>query len=900
MSRHAPEGRRLTALLRRSAGLASLLALALLPAGLTVWSDGAGAGPAQAQTPASAPAPARSAPAAAAAPASAATAPPAETRPVTPAPSVSSIQLPGAAQCSAAPRPACVDPDPLSMERRPDYLPNGTVGVRYQREVRAVGGKPPYVFSLAEGSLPDGLSLDPTGPLGGVPTKAGLFRFRLSVEDGAGRLAGQAYVLRILPVRKPEPAASAASSPTPPLSQIDRRELGKTPNRATTAIVYQLQPAQLDALATLIKPAAGADAGTAAGTEGALASEPAASLPAADPGAPTLPPPAGLAWTEDQNKQLPLWLEPVMGIEYPSRALFLAAVDALACAQVRQLVTAEAQRLKRPAPDSRQLAETCAKALNPPREDAPQAAAGKAGTAKAGARRPQPAASAASAAGAAGAASAAASAAPGAAASALPAAAEQLSLRELPSWLLPPALRDWLADAAARERVLWAGSPQWSATPDCHCTNARGRQLIYAIAPNWLSPEPPQPMDFSLIHRITPFALPLDQDLTLPSLAADQVDYIDTARRYDTRIDFGIYRRDWRFLATEPAQAREALLARLSTQVPRHARDLLDTPLKGWKAKARSWLPGFAEVQYAGDGLTVYFDQLPDRSKDPVLADRFAAFYPRFIRGLGEALGENPERRYAINLMLSDRLLAEAGPFAVDKLFELLKAVEKPEMLNGRIVETNSDYKRNSNVQLRFLVLLSEPSSDSKKQLRSTIEASPALKGGDRRIFLRSVVPLLVLPQLDTQQYQDDLVYVQDNFDGIGFWPSPLVDSLMKNEQREMLRRVFVGDPGLGISEAICGFVCPNRWLLRLLFDLLILAGLLTWVAFQWNCEWRSRYGRLALLAGIPPVILGAALLECDPALAGIRNSNAQLLALIAIPVVAALMALLKRKVEKP
>lgn len=883
MNRHAPREPWLRALRRRGAGLGTLLAPGLLAAGLAVGN--AGAGPAPASPPASAPSPAAVKPASAPAAASSASSPSAEARPVTLQPAVSSIQLPAAAQCSATPRAACVDPDPLSLERRPDYLPNGVVGLRYKREIRALGGQPPYAFKLVDGSPPDGLNPVPSGLLDGIPTKAGLYRFKLAVEDTAGRRATQAYVLRILPAGKPAAPASAASSATSPLSQVDRRELGKPVSRVATAVVYQLQPAQLDALAALVKPAAGAEGGgQAAAAEGAPASDPAASAAAADPAAPTPPPPAGMAWSEDQQKQLPLWLEPLMGIEYPNRSLFLAAVDALACAQVRQLVTAEAQRLKQPAPDAKALTESCEKALNPVAADRTPAGAAKAGAGKAAsARRPQPAASAAS-----------------ATASALPAAAEQLSLSELPTWLLPLALREWLADAAARERVLWAGSPQWSATPDCHCANARARQVIYAIAPNWLRPEPPQPMDFSLIHRITPFALPLDQDLTLPSLAPDQVAYIDTARRYDTRIDFGIYRRDWRFLATEPAQARELLLKQLVTQVPRHARDLLDSPLTGWKAKARAWLPGFAEVQYAGDGLTVYFDQLPDRSKDPVLADRFAAFYPRFIRGLGEAMGENRGRRYAINLMLTDRQLAEAGPFAVDKLFELLKAVEKPEILNGRIVETNSDYKRGSNVQLRFLVLLSEPSTDSKKKLRSTIEASPALRGGDRRIFLRSVVPLLVLPQLDTQQYQDDLVYVQDNFDGIGFWPSPLIDSLVKDEQREMLRRVFVGDPGLGISEAVCGFVCPNRWLLRLLFDLLILAGLLTWLAFQWNCEWRAKYGRLALLAGIPPVILGAALLECDPALAGIRNSNAQLLALIAIPVIAALAALLKRKVEKP
>ena len=54
----------------------------------------------------------------------------------------------------------------------------------------------------------------------------------------------------------------------------------------------------------------------------------------------------------------------------------------------------------------------------------------------------------------------------------------------------------------------------------------------------------------------------------------------------------------------------------------------------------------------------------------------------------------------------------------------------------------------------------------------------------------------------------------------------------------------------------------------------------------------------LATLAALG--LVGAALLQCDPALAGVSNSNAQLVTLIAIPVVAALAALLKRKVEKP
>ena len=43
-----------------------------------------------------------------------------------------------------------------------------------------------------------------------------------------------------------------------------------------------------------------------------------------------------------------------------------------------------------------------------------------------------------------------------------------------------------------------------------------------------------------------------------------------------------------------------------------------------------------------------------------------------------------------------------------------------------------------------------------------------------------------------------------------------------------------------------------------------------------------------------------AALLQCDPDLEALRQGNAQLIAPIAIPLVAALWALLKRKEDRP
>ena len=52
----------------------------------------------------------------------------------------------------------------------PDPLPNGTVGTAYSYTLTAVGGKPPYTFLIASGSLPAGLSLNSsTGVISGTP-----------------------------------------------------------------------------------------------------------------------------------------------------------------------------------------------------------------------------------------------------------------------------------------------------------------------------------------------------------------------------------------------------------------------------------------------------------------------------------------------------------------------------------------------------------------------------------------------------------------------------------------------------------------------------------------------------------------------------------------------------------
>jgi hypothetical protein len=818
-----------------------------------------------APAPASAPTPASSpAPVAAAAPVPASTpAPAAPTPPAKPAASQPGTRPPPRLTCVAT----AADPDrcgPLTLARDPVTLPHASLGRPYARAIRAEGGLPPYEFELVQGNLPAGLMLDVNGRILGTPDEAGSARFRVRVIDAAGDFASQAYRLTVFaPSARPaaKQASAAASTPTKALSQVEVSHAGPPAHATPAARVYQLELAQLDALKAAIKAAPEPPAPAASDAEPA-ADETPPEPPAAAASAPTPPAPTSLVWSDAQHTQLEALLQPVFGVEYPTQSLFEAAVEAQVCAQAWQLIVHEAQRLKQQPPSAAEFAAQCP----PPAQPAAPVAKALAPTA----------------------------------------AADAVSWRSLPGWLMPAELRPWLVEAAARDQPLLPTKPlPWAATPSCDCAAPRLSQPLYAIYPGWFAQGPqPQEVDFSLINRATFFALPLGDDAALNQVAGwneAQTEFIRTALAHETRVDFGVYRADWKFLATEPAAARDALVKQLTTQAPERTRELLDTPLPGLASKAKAWLPGFGQVQRMGDGVTVFFDRLPDAAREPLLAARFADFLPRFVKGLAQAMATNRERHYAINLVMTDRQIADRnGPFDVGRLFDLLKAVEDPDMAEGRIVETSGDYRRNSNVELRFLVLLAEPTTQSKKTLRATIEASPGLYGGDRRIFLRSVVPLLLLPQASAEQYRDDLVYVQDNFGGAGFWPVPLIGQQFSAEQQKALRNTFGPPPGIGVSDALCGIVCPNRWLFRLAFELLLLAGAACWLALQLNCEWRARYGRYALLGAIPPVLVGAALLQCDPALEGLRQGNAQLIALIAIPLVAALWALLKRKEEKP
>jgi uncharacterized protein (TIGR03437 family) len=74
-------------------------------------------------------------------------------------------------------------------------LPNAVVGQPYSQMLAPNGGTPPYTWFLAQGTLPPGLSLAPSGLIAGTATAALLASFTIRVSDAQGNTAQRGCAL---------------------------------------------------------------------------------------------------------------------------------------------------------------------------------------------------------------------------------------------------------------------------------------------------------------------------------------------------------------------------------------------------------------------------------------------------------------------------------------------------------------------------------------------------------------------------------------------------------------------------------------------------------------------------------------------------------------------------------
>jgi large repetitive protein len=77
-------------------------------------------------------------------------------------------------------------------------LSDASVSSAYTQTLLATGGKGPYTWTLAAGTLPAGLTLASSGVLSGTPTQTGFFTFTIAVTDSTQTSVQQGYTMSVV------------------------------------------------------------------------------------------------------------------------------------------------------------------------------------------------------------------------------------------------------------------------------------------------------------------------------------------------------------------------------------------------------------------------------------------------------------------------------------------------------------------------------------------------------------------------------------------------------------------------------------------------------------------------------------------------------------------------------
>ena len=102
-----------------------------------------------------------------------------------------------------------------------ESLPGGTVGVPYSAQLAATDGTEPYTWSVLEGALPVGLSLDPaTGQITGTPTTVGTAEFTVQVTDDVGESDARNLSITVVEEGDPPPGAPWITTDELPEGQV--------------------------------------------------------------------------------------------------------------------------------------------------------------------------------------------------------------------------------------------------------------------------------------------------------------------------------------------------------------------------------------------------------------------------------------------------------------------------------------------------------------------------------------------------------------------------------------------------------------------------------------------------------------------------------------------------------
>ncbi|HEY0437169.1 MAG TPA: Ig domain-containing protein, partial [Phenylobacterium sp.] len=569
----------------------------------------------------------------------------------------------GPESCSG--RPLISSGARLALQTGPIALPEGHRSQGYSVNVVASVGSTPAESAL-EGRLPQGLHLEASGNIAGVPQETGVFQFTVTLSDPTTvpTRTSQSYLLRIVGPTTSRPRPDPRPEPKPQRQPQPRPEPYVKKTGEVTIVVYELTSADLSGLiagpvssqAVGAQPT-GAGGAVAAGAPaanvapGALGGAGAPATSASTSGAAAAPTPAPANTPTPSRSSRPPTAAQIANVPgaaaralgAPASVAKVAAVPANLARRANSL-TAAFRPLRRrggtsapepapaPAPEpapapalpvvvARAPSQAVAELLQIifSTRDLPVVSVLPAGfAARAGPliSTPFPTRNLFKA--------------------ALDHAAANAGVR------LSPALSEAVT-AKARKAVPYSHATplHWVSQDGCRCNSpphGADDKIVYGFYPFWRSgPSGPEVM-FSRFNRIGLLGAQLQPDggwvyPSSPQNAAD--DWWDglspfamTAQAHNVELDLVLQASDWSFLNNP--QLNEQALRTLYEQSARKAMQLLDTPLRGRGLRALL-APVWGQPRYVFGGVTVMFEAPSANSTEYA---KFTQFNDGFLREL--------------------------------------------------------------------------------------------------------------------------------------------------------------------------------------------------------------------------------------------------------------------------
>lgn len=413
------------------------------------------------------------------------------------------------------------------------------------------------------------------------------------------------------------------------------------------------------------------------------------------------------------------------------------------------------------------------------------------------------------------------------------------------------------------------------AVPGCGCAQDEHEGMTYGFYPLWTD-STKQHLDFDVLSRIGLYGMTIDDKGVLRYPAGVQKRpwaLLKAAHRHMTKVDWVLYKNDW-------SAVGEGGMAAFLGSLRQNISELFLTKFPGgdWSGTALASL-GLEQGPSVGDGITLRFEGFPAGQQE-ALSD--------FVGKLaGDLRKMKPARQ--LNIMVAQEEIfsasvdgddaaspgmpadgdKEARPFSPAVLHDLLQQAH-PIDDDAPPVNSRDRYEEDATI----LVLIREPTTRQKLALRSKIER--ALHGNGRVRVLRNLVAVVEYDGRSKEMLRDDIIYFQDNFGGIGFWPLPFANGEDETDGAATANAVLhdyfkSADLEGGVTSELFDLICPNRAWLRWLAWISSIAAIVAGVTLARcrGCGTRLdnnkfyMVGMVALL--VLPFIVIAALVVGDP-----------------------------------